>query len=117
MLRLSQVKLRVITLFSLVLILSACSDPLPQDRLNYAGMWQSHEMALLILADGSVSYKRLKNGGTTSINGPLKEFDGDNFVVGIGPMATTFTVTEPPHQVDGQWQMVVDGVRLTKVEQ
>lgn len=100
-----------------ILLLTACSDPLPQDRLDYAGMWQSHEMALLILADGSVSYKRLKNGGTTSINGPLKEFDGDNFVVGIGPMATTFTVTEPPHQVDGQWQMVVDGVRLTKVEQ
>lgn len=98
----------------LLALLAGCSDPLPEDKLDYAGEWQSKEMYLLILEDGTVAYKRLKNGGSTSVNGPLKEFQGDNFVVGVGPIATTFIVSKPPHQVKGQWQMEVDGVLLTK---
>ena len=103
-----------IALFALLLLLSACSKPLPEDKRMYAGEWQSQEMYLLILPDGTVAYKRLKNGGSTSVNGPLKEFNGNDFVVGIGPLSTTFEVSEPPHEVDGHWQMVVDGVRLTR---
>ena len=96
-------------------LLSACSEPLPVEKMNYAGEWRSNQMGLLILADGTVAYKRLQNGGTTSVNGPLKEFEGKDFVVGIGPFSTTFEVSEPPHQTVNGWQMVVDGVRLTKV--
>lgn len=96
------------------LLLVACAEPLPDDRLDYAGYWTSEGMALLITRDGSVSYKRLKEGVTTSINGPLKAFHGDSFEVGVGPMATTFEVSEPPHAVGDSWQMVVDGVRLTR---
>ena len=95
-------------------LLTACSKPLPEDKLSYAGIWQSKEMELRIFVDGTVAYKRLKNGGTTSINAPLKEFQDNNFIVGLGPINTTFVVTEPPHVVDGSWQMVVDGVQLTK---
>lgn len=96
------------------MLLAACSSPLPPDRADYAGNWQSPEMALLILQDGSVSYKRLKGGATTSVSGPMKEFVGDDFVVGIGFLTTTFEVSEAPHVIDGRWQMVVDGVRLTR---
>lgn len=49
-----------------------------------------------------------------SIDGPLKQFEGDNFVVGVGPISTTFLVTAPPHQDGGQWKMTVDGVELTR---
>lgn len=101
----------------LAVLLFACSKPLPDNRLDYVGEWQSKEMRLLILADGTVAYKRLKGGGTTSINGPLKAFSGDNFVVGILFLTSTFDVSQPPTQVNGQWQMVVDGVRLTRVEE
>ena len=73
-------------------------------------------MYLLILTDGTVSYQRLKNGGSTSINAPLKEFVGDDFVVGLAFLTTTFDVKNAPHQVDGKWVMVVDGVKLTKNE-
>lgn len=99
----------------LAFFLVGCSQPLPEDRLSYVGEWQSNEMALLILADGTVSYERLKNGGKTSINAPLKEFQGDSFVVGIGPLTTVFDVSAPPRQVDGRWEMVVDGVRLIRI--
>lgn len=110
-------KIRIASVLFLLLVLAACSEPLPENKLIYAGEWQSKEMELLILADGTVAYKRLKNGGSTSVNGPLKEFQGDDFTVGIGPITTTFEVSEPPHEVDGEWQMVVDGVRLTRVSE
>lgn len=103
------------SVFVLAFLLAGCSRPLPEDRLSYVGEWQSNEMALLILADGTVSYERLKNGGKTSINAPLKEFQGDSFVVGIGPLTTVFEVSAPPRQVDGRWEMVVDGVRLIRI--
>lgn len=49
-----------------------------------------------------------------SIDAPLKEFQGDNFVVGVGPIATTFVVSARPHQDGSAWKMTVDGVELTK---
>lgn len=101
-------------LMTCLLLLTACSKPLPEERLQYAGAWQSDSMALLILADGSVAYERLKNGITTSVNGPLKEFKGDDIVVGFGPFTTTFEVTQPPQQTAQGWIMTVDGVTLQK---
>ncbi len=110
-------KFKIFTIAILTLFLTACSKPLPEDKLSYVGEWQSKEMGLLILGDGSVAYKRIKGGTTTSVNGPLKEFVGDDFVVGFSFLTTTFKVSEPPHQVNGQWQMVVDGVRLSRVNE
>ncbi|WP_105198909.1 hypothetical protein [Pseudoalteromonas sp. T1lg10] len=98
----------------LAVLLFGCSKPIPSDRQAYVGVWESPEMRLLILADGTVDYKRLKNGGTTSINAALQEFEGDDFIVGFGFINTRFAVTQPPQEVDGQYQMVVDGVLLTK---
>jgi hypothetical protein len=74
-------------------------------------------MYLLITQDGSVRYKRLKGSMTTSIEGPLKGFNGDNFEAGIGSLATTFVVSKPPYQDGGKWKMVVDDVELTKTAQ
>jgi hypothetical protein len=105
-------KLSVLVLLSLLLF--ACSKPLPENKLSYAGEWQSKEMYLLILADGTVSYRRLQNGGSTSINAPLKEFLGDDFIVGFAFFTTTFKVTKAPYQIEEQWFMVVDGVKLSK---
>jgi hypothetical protein len=105
---------KLILLLLVVLTISSCSKPIPADKLSYAGEWKSKEMYLLILLDGTVAYKRLQNGGTTSINAPLKEFVGDDFIVGLGFFTTTFDVAEAPHQVDGNWVMVVDGIKLTK---
>lgn len=101
-------------LLFIALSISACSKPIPEDKLSYAGEWQSKEMYLLILPDGTVSYQRVKDGVRTSIDAPLTEFVGEDFVVGLAFFTTTFDVSEVPHQVDGKWVMVVDGVKLTK---
>jgi len=99
---------------SALLALVACSKPVPADKEAYVGEWTGTAMALLITQDGSVAYRRLQQGVKKSIDGPLKEFQGDNFVVGIGPVATTFVVSAPPHFDGTRWKMTVDGVELTK---
>ena len=103
-------------LLSTVLLstLVGCGKPVPQEKSAYVGEWQEKTMYLLITQDGSVRYKRLKGGASTSVEGPLKGFVGDNFEVGIGPMATTFVVSKPPYQDGEKWKMVVDDVELLK---
>ena len=96
------------------LLLASCAKSVPTDKLDYVGQWQSPEMSLLILKDGTIAYKRLQHGGSTSINAGIKEFQGDNFVVGILFFTTTFEVSAVTHQVDNQWKMTVDGVELTR---
>lgn len=103
-------------LLSLALAVSliGCGKPVPQEKSDYVGEWQEKTMYLLITQDGSVRYKRLKGGATTSVEGPLKGFTGNNFEVGIGPIATTFVVSRPPYQDGDKWKMVVDEVELVK---
>lgn len=94
--------------------LLACGKPVPSERAAYVGEWQDKTMYLLITQDGSVRYKRLKDGGTVSVEGPLKGFNGNDFEVGVGPMSTTFHVSKPPYQDGDAWKMVVDEVELVK---
>lgn len=98
-----------------ILLLAGCAKPLPPDKFAYAGQWRSSTMSLLITESGSVSYRRMDGNASKSINGPLKAFEGNNFVVGIGPLETTFVVSMPPYEDGGTWKMVVDGVELTRV--
>jgi hypothetical protein len=108
-------KLALVFIAAVALLLSACSEPLSKDRLAYAGEWQAPQVYLLITPDGRVEYKRQREGGNVSIEAPIKNFEGDNFVVGVGPFTTTFVVSQPPRQgEDGKWKMTVDGVELTR---
>lgn len=100
--------------FALLVFLVACANPVPPEKAAYVGDWSAPGMSLLITQDGSVSYKRIKGSVTTSINAPLKKFEGDNFVVGIGMWTTTFVVSKPPRLDAGRWKMTVDGVELTR---
>jgi hypothetical protein len=98
-----------------LLILSACGQPVPEDKAAYVGEWRAQTMRLRLTQDGTVRYKRIKGSVTTSIDGPLRSFEGDNFVVGAPFISTTFEVSKPPYQEAGTWKMVVDGVELTRV--
>jgi hypothetical protein len=106
---------RLIIFLLAVLVMTGCAKPLPPERSSYVGEWQSSTMAVLITQDGHVAYKRLVgSNGSKTINGPLQSFDGNNFIVGIGPLKTTFVVSAPPHDDHGIWKMTVDGVELTR---
>ncbi|WP_255989598.1 hypothetical protein [Chitinolyticbacter albus] len=71
-------------------------------------------MTLLIRQNGNVAYRRNEGNFGKSIDAPLQGFDGNHFTVGIGPLATTFTVTVTPHPEAGIWTMTVDGVALAR---
>ncbi len=93
---------------------SGKGKPLPPEKAAYAGEWREKDMHLLIAQDGSVAYERKKGSETTSINGPIIGFSGDNFEVGFPPMISTFFVGKPPYQEGEAWKMEVDGVTLTR---
>ena len=47
-------------------LLAGCGDPLPADKLDYAGEWHGKDMLLIIAQDGSLRYKRVKGGSSTT---------------------------------------------------
>ncbi len=96
------------------LLFYGCGIQVPADKAQYVGEWQSPGMYLLITQDGSVKYKRIHGGVTRSVTGPLREFRGNDFTVGLPLISTTFVVSRPPYEDNGQWKMVVDGVTLTR---
>jgi len=108
-------QIRFVVPLGALLMLSACGQPVPDDKAAYVGEWRAKEMSLLLTKDGSVKYKRINGGVTKSIDAGLRRFEGDNFVVGIPYITTTFEVSKPPHQEAGAWKMTVDGVELTRV--
>jgi len=95
-------------------LLTGCGIPIPEDKYEYVGHWQSSSMILLIQEDGSIRYRRVRNGSTTKISAPIQEFKGDDFVVGVWFLKTTFKVNKRPYPDGSQWKMVVDGVELTQ---
>ncbi len=99
----------------LVLFLAACGTPVPPAKMSYVGEWAGKDMRLAITADGRVEYERKKGNGSSKISAPIKEWKGDDFLVGLGPVVTTFKVSKPPHDDGGKWKMVVDGVELTRI--
>lgn len=98
----------------LVATLAACGKPLPADKAAYAGQWSGPKMEMLITQDGRVEYSRQNGNGSASVKAPIKDFEGNKLIVGVGPMATTFVIAAPPHQDGEAWKMTVDGVELTK---
>src|SRR5258705_3105509 len=99
--------LRSALVLALVLALAGCRKPVPPDKAAYVGEWKSSSMAILITQEGRVVYKRVKGSSTTSVDGPIQKFEGNNFVVGIPYLTTTFEVSKPPFEQDGRWKMVV----------
>jgi hypothetical protein len=99
---------------SIAVLLVACAKPLPADKSNYAGEWQGGPISLVITPEGRAVYERKEGGMSKRIDAPIKEFKGDDFVVGVGFVSTEFAVSAPPHESDGAWKMTVDGVELTR---
>lgn len=95
-------------------LLLGCGKPVPADKAAYVGEWQSKTMYLSITSDGQVNYKRKDGNTSTSINAPIKDFHDNDVEVGLGPIATNFSVSKPPYQDGAQWKMVVDGVELVR---
>lgn len=109
-----KVSILLLSFILMIPLLQGCGIQVPADKAEYVGEWQSPQMYLLITQDGSVKYQRIKGGVTKSVSGPIRAFEGNNLIVGVPMITTTFVVSEPPHLDNTQWKMVVDGVTLVK---
>ena len=108
--------MRKCLLLAVGLSLAACSAaPVPADKAAYVGAWKGVGIELTITADGGLKYEKVSGSGTKSLNAPIKEWKGADFVAGLGPMTTTFKVDRPPYEEGGKWRMVVDGNELVRV--
>ncbi len=100
----------------MLLVVAACTQPVPVDQRDYIGLWQGEGVRLVIQADGRADYERVKEGRRTSISGPAHSFTTQGFKIGIGPLSAGFRVQSPPARTDGSWRMTVDGVVLTRTD-
>lgn len=96
-------------------LVAACTKPVPPERSAYVGEWRGGKMALIVEADGNVIFKHVEGDDSTSLMDPIREFAGDDLVVGFWPFLTTIDVSSPPREENGVWRMTVDGVVLEKV--
>ncbi|KAF1025748.1 hypothetical protein [Acinetobacter sp.] len=102
----------------LSILLTACGKPLPVDKQNYSGTWQSEDgrVNLMITSEGRVEYSNKQPNSSSSVSAPISKFEGNNFSAGIGPLSTEFKVSQAPQQTaEGSWTMTVDGHVLNKV--
>jgi hypothetical protein len=99
-----------------IILISSCGVNVPDDKLNYTGYWEGAGISIFIAASGDVEYHNNINGNL-SITAPIQEFIGDNFIVGILGIETTFVVNEPPHQRGGIWYITIDNHELHKIEE
>ncbi len=99
---------------ALAALVAACAQPIPPARSSYVGDWQAQNMRLVITQAGEVHYMRTNGGARKSVDAPLKAFEGDDFIVGVGPFTTRFMVSKPPHRDGNVWKMTVDGVEVVR---
>jgi hypothetical protein len=105
--------IRLAALLTAALLIS-CAQPVPPARASYVGDWQAENLRLTITAGGEVHYFRQRGNSRTTIDMPLKAFEGDDFIVGFGPFTTRFKVSKPPHQEGNVWKMTVDDVEVVR---
>lgn len=104
-----------IALLSLLTLLVACAEPVPEAYRDYVGHWRGEGMRLVIRADGHADYDRVQDRSHVSIEGTAG-FEGDGFRIGVGPLSADFKVQRGPRLEDGRWRMTVDGVELTRID-
>lgn len=105
-----------LALLSLLALLAACAQPVPEAYADYVGHWRGEGMRLVIRADGHADYDRVQGQSHVSIEGNAHSFSKGGFRIGLGPLSADFTVQRGPEVEKGRWRMIVDGVELTRVD-
>lgn len=93
--------------------LFGCSDPvpLPPDKADYIGLWVAPDRYISIFSNGRLEYKEKLGFGMHNRTQGNFEFKGNTLDTA---MFASYIINEPPHEVNGQWKMVVDGVAYVR---
>jgi len=81
------------------------------EKRDYVGSWHSERgSSLEIKEDGSLSLAKAESAGrSTRFSLPIAAFRGDDIVCKAG-FAMVIKVSQPPRQLDGDWELVADGI-------
>lgn len=82
-------------------------------KKEYAGHWEGGGVTLDVSAS-NVSYEKKKGSETTTINGTLDHFEGDDIVVKVLIADMTLKVSSPPTLVGSDWKMTIEGTEVTR---
>ncbi len=89
------------------------ASALSGSKKEYAGHWEGGGVTLDI-SSSAVSYEKKSGNTSTSINGVLDHFEGDDIVVKILIATSTLKVSSPPTKTGADWKMTVEGVEVTR---
>src|SRR5215218_6528441 len=97
-------RLSSLALVASVASLLACSGlsgtPVPSSKLDYVGAWSGGPVTLTIEAAGFVQYRKQEGATSSEINAPITAWTATGFDAGLGPVSTSFVVSDPPHPED-----------------
>ncbi|MGE8540036.1 MAG: hypothetical protein ACN6NX_01960 [Acinetobacter sp.] len=102
-----------------LMLLSACSNPVPQNMRKYAGTWRNDDSSVVIeiSPEGRLKYRLVEINNKKSIQGNIQSLDNSIIHIGYGPFSSKFKVTAEPHlNNNGIWSMTVDGRYLNRAQ-
>lgn len=88
--------------------------PVPERFQSLVGTWKTFGTSLSIYQEGYIKYASKNGQMPIEIRGPITKWTDQGFISGAIILTQEFKVTTPPHQVEGKWEMVVNGERLIK---
>lgn len=101
-----------------LLVLGACSKGVPMDKRDIVGFWKSEHITLAIQVNGSVMYvDKTDAAKTKTVQGNIRRFDDDGFVVGYPPFDTRIAITKPPYQDGADMKMIINDVELVRYQE
>lgn len=86
-----------------------------EDQKKYIWNWKWDWITLIISDNAYIDYKKQKNSVSTSISGPITEFNDNNFKASILFINSTFNIDKKPFQEWNLWKMTVDWNELSRV--
>lgn len=97
----------------LFLFLFGCLNktPVSEENKEYIGLWTANnDYWISIGKDGTGSYK-LPNSNISGGSATIKEKSITISMLGID---ANFVIDQPPHQEEGTWLMILDGIKYYK---
>lgn len=91
------------------------AQPVPERYRSCVGTWETFGTSLTIYPEGSIKYDSKNGAQPLKMEMPILDWSDQGFHSGIKIFSKEFKISEPPHPVNGRWEMVVNGERLVRV--
>ena len=107
---------RIALIAAVCVLLASCvkGKAIPEEYSSLVGTWTGNGFDIIITADGGASYHRISGSGETTFTGPLNNITDKEIEFGFLFFKQKLEIEQPPHEVDGRYEMVMDNVKLVR---